>query len=240
MHELRRRAYLDAMGITSYLSRSPLPGAAQSRKLRVVRRSVEPDSLVTTAPPAAKETAPARPNPGIPVDLPDLSRGHTQRKPRVETGADNIASTAAGQAPTAIPRFSIVILKTGNWFWMEALDPELALQQNQVQLVGAMARVLGWSNAAPEVSFFRWPIHSNKQLDQDEAAARASFTGYFSRKLGADADSGLVFLGKDCRQWVDPDQLSPLKTLETVGTADMLRNPHLKKQAWRDLGPHAG
>ena len=36
MHELSRLAYLDAMGIDHYLSRSQLPGAAPTQRLAVV------------------------------------------------------------------------------------------------------------------------------------------------------------------------------------------------------------
>jgi len=37
VNELRRMAYLEAMGIDGYISRTPLPGAAPTRRLAIVR-----------------------------------------------------------------------------------------------------------------------------------------------------------------------------------------------------------
>ena len=39
MHELRRMAYLDALGVDSYVSRAQLPGAAATRRLAIVTAS---------------------------------------------------------------------------------------------------------------------------------------------------------------------------------------------------------
>ncbi len=74
MHELTRLAYLEAMGIDSYVCRTQLPAAATSRKLRVVRRSALPVAPAVEPPQQQAQSAPARTEtPAAGTDIPVFS-----------------------------------------------------------------------------------------------------------------------------------------------------------------------
>jgi len=214
MNEIRRMAYLDAMGIDAYVSRAHLPGAAVTRRLAIV--------------------------PGRPT---------VAQVPRIDIAARK-ARPLPVTAPTALQQdevahFSLIAIVTGGWLWLEEMSG-MPLAREQVQLVQAMAQTLtridmpSTASVAPEVAQFDWPIHTNQQLDLGEEAARASVAGFVGRKLEQQRCQGLVLLGQMCASRVPLEQLDCARTVITVSSAQMLQNPQLKKQAWRDLLPFAG
>ena len=236
MHELTRRTYLEAMGIDSYISRSEMPGAAPTHRLVINRRSAVPDvssSLqpATTTTPAASNTA--------------MAFREAANTVRARLGANEATSSTVAVAPAvsqssaeAVPRFSIVAVIAGGFLWLEELsDPSVS--RDQVHLIRAMAKALGPSASELEVSQFDWPIHSNAQLDLGENAARACLGSFVQRKADQGKCRGLILLGDGCGEKLDKTQIESTKCVSTVGTREMLRDPQLKKQAWRDLLPIA-
>jgi hypothetical protein len=230
MHELKRRAYLDAMGITTYVSRVQLSGAATTRKLVISRQAV---------PQADSGRFPQQRQ--APVDLPpaaqmpnmDFSQRPETARPEV------IVQKVQDTVRVAAVEFGVTAFVTGRWLWLEELPRNEALMRDQVLLVQSMARAMGWGADKPDISTFNWPIHHSNQLDQGEGAARAALGGFISRKLDVLKCRGLVLLGDNTRQWVSSEQFESIVFMATVGTVDILRDPLLKKQAWRDLKPHA-
>ena len=98
----------------------------------------------------------------------------------------------------------------------------MPLASDQVQLVQAMARALAGVSkpslqssseaarpdaAQPDVQQFRWPIHTNQQLDLGEEAARAALAGFIGRRLEQQQCRGLVLLGEACRTRVPLEQM---------------------------------
>ncbi|MEH6569211.1 MAG: hypothetical protein V7709_09055 [Halioglobus sp.] len=229
MHELKRRAYLDAMGIATYVSRGPLPGAATTTKLAIARRSMpQLDSGSFPQPlQSLTDTAAAR----MPsVDFPKQA-GAERPEVVVQKIQDRV------NVPTV--EFGVTAFVTGRWLWLEELPRNEALMRDQVILVQSMARAMGWGSGKPDISTFNWPIHNSSQLEQGEAAARAALGGFISRKLDTLQGRGLVLLGDNARHWVPREQFAASVCIATISTADMLRDSLLKKQAWRDLHPHA-
>ncbi|MBP6724516.1 MAG: hypothetical protein KA137_06735, partial [Halioglobus sp.] len=201
MNEIRRSVYLRAMGVDSYVSRRPLPGAAETRRLALLRAVPAPEAPAAAAPPAA--AGPMR-RPAAPVEIPRLDIGKPAPAP---------AAAAVRPAPgEPAPRFSLAAIRCGGWLWLEELDSPLSPQQSQ--LVQAMAEALGmvYGNdtsgpggrvpAVPEASQFDWPMHSNQQLDQGEEAARAGLAAFIQRKLELADCKGLVLLGRACEERV--------------------------------------
>lgn len=228
MHELKRRAYLEAMGIATYVSRGQRAGSAPTTKLRVVKRSpIRPE---ISAEPNRLEAAVGS-GPGA-VQMP---RVDVVFQPKSSpASAAPVAHVTSGE--TTVVEFNITALTAGGWLWLEELPSGQALLRDQVLLVQAMAQALGWGGGKPEISQFKWPIHTNRQLDLGEDAARASLGGFILRKFDQEQCQGLVLLGAACQRWVPLDSLAGVKhRVCAVGTAEMLHNPLLKKQAWRDL-----
>lgn len=216
MNELRRLAYLEAMGIPGYVSRTQLPGAAVTRRLTVVR-----------------STTPARP-----LDF-ELPKVETARPGPAAREAAPAATPVAGP-----PRFSLAAMVCGGCLWLEELEG-VPLAREQVQLVQAMAHALGRATGGesaspsgtvrPQVELFDWPIHNNRQLDQGEDAARAGVAGFVGRRLEQHGCRGLVLLGQRCATRLPLEQLGDVLIGTAPGTAAMLADPALKRRAWIDL-----
>jgi hypothetical protein len=242
MNELRRMAYLDAMGIDAYVSRGQLAGAAVTRRLLVV--PVRPVPTQSVAAPASQSRMPAAGDTAVVVDpLPQVAA----RVPQIDNvEKPPVPPKAATAAPRhdAVPQFSLVAITAGGWLWLEEMGG-MPLATDQVQLVRAMAQTLDTvgnarpGNKPPEVARFDWPIHTNQQLDLGEEAAQASVAGFIGRKLEQQQCRGLVFLGEAGKTRVQLEQLDCPLVVTTVSSAEMLDNPLLKKQAWRDLLPFA-
>lgn len=223
MHELSRMAYLDALGIDSYVSRAQLPGAAATQRLAIV---IAPSSQQLTA--------------GV-IPEPLLSQPQPVRPVAV-----SVQANASSQQGEPVPRFSLTAIVAGDWLWLEELAGPLTT--DQVRLVQSMAQALSLCHQSPgvevkpavepEVAQFDWPIHTNQQLDLGEEAARASVAGFVDRRLGEHGCRGLVLLGQACVQRV-PRQQTSVVTVNTMSSAEILAQPALKRQVWRDLLPLA-
>tara|TARA_R110001599_G_scaffold353463_1_gene592966 strand:+ start:9660 stop:10361 length:702 start_codon:yes stop_codon:yes gene_type:complete len=228
MDELTRTRYLQALGTDSYISRRQLPGAAATRRLAIVQSSPRP---LPQAVPALAESV-AR-GPSVPVKM-----------PRLEADSAVAAPEAAPGRPVDLkrndPEFSLVAIHCGGWLWLEE-QGDAGLLSEQLLLVQSMAVALGMTKGDADKrassARFDWPIHKNRQLDQGEDAARSSVAGFIQRKLEQLCCQGLVLLGRECEGRLALDQLDCARVARTVSTAQMLRNPLLKQQAWRDLHP---
>lgn len=223
MNELGRQAYLRAMGVDTYVSRGQLPGAAVTRRLAVVR-----SRSVAAAPPAS---APAHTPPAA-VTMPRID----SPVPTVRTAQP----PAPAREESRLPRFTLVAVACGDWLWLEELE-EPPFAPAQMQLLQAMVEALTGARGSPvplELAQFDWPIHTNRQLDLGPEAARSGVAGFVQRKLEQYESRGLVLLGQACEARVPLPQLRCPHVVCTVSTAGMLRDPLLKKQAWRDLRPH--
>lgn len=229
MNELKRLAYLDAMGVDAFVSRRQLPGAAVTRRLALVGapRTESPS-------PAPREAATAVPAVKPRPELPRVEAAPPPRAAVVPASGDRSPDA------TAVEAFSLAAIVAGGLLWLEDLGG-MPLAAEQVTLVRAMADAIslaagGSGDAAkPEVSQFSWPMHTNRQLDLGPEAAAASLSAYIRRRLERSACRGLVLLGDACGARVPPEQLDGAPVVQTVSTAAMLENPLLKKQAWRDL-----
>ncbi|RLA48393.1 MAG: hypothetical protein DRQ97_04275 [Gammaproteobacteria bacterium] len=233
MNELRRMAYLEAMGIDAYVSRGQLAGAAVTRRLAVT--PAQPVPATQNRVPAAVGTAVAAdPVPQFVTPIPQI---------------DNVAhsgapSTTAAPAPRrdVVPQFGLVAITAGGWLWLEEMCG-MPLATEQVQLVQAMAQALANVSKTqpgkiePEIAHFDWPIHTNQQLDLGEQAAQASLAAFIGRRLELQQCRGLVLLGQACKARMQLEQLDCGLVVSTVSSAEMLENPQLKKQVWRDLQP---
>jgi hypothetical protein len=234
MNELRHRVYLDALGIDSYESRRQLPGAAVTRRVTIMAKSPTPAPVSVSAPGqhAAASQAAVVSGDGRAVSA------LVEPRVRARTEPTHIPRPRDAQE-SAVPRFSLVTMVAGDWLWLEELTG-MPLTTEQVQLVQAMASALRADRAPrdtrPDVMQFDWPIHSNRQLDQGEAAARAGVAGFLARRLEQHRSRGLVLLGQTGAARVPIPELGVV-TVCISSTADMLADPALKRQAWCDLLP---
>lgn len=225
MDELTRSRYLQALGTDVYISRGQLPGAAVTRRLAIVRPS--PRALGQAVPEKSAADIAA-----VPVKMPRLEA--------VPAPTARHAEPARPVDQGRGPEFSLVAISCGGWLWLEEQGNGDRLP-DQLMLVQSMAQALGMitTDVATRASSaqFDWPIHNNRQLDQGQEAARSSVAGFIQRKLEQQRCHGLVLLGAECEGRLALKQLDCAQVIRTVSTAQMLRNPLLKRQAWQDLHP---
>lgn len=240
MNELRRMAYLDALGVDSYVSRTQLPGAAVTRRLAIV-------STLSRTVPVISGNAPDMPATSLlPRQLDAQTRTGSTRVARVDSEADSppLASESAQRAES-VPRFSLIAIVAGDWLWLEEL-PDTLLTTEQVRLVQSMAQALLLNQGQraeavtkPDVAQFNWPIHTNHQLDLGAEAARASVAGFVARRLEQHRCRGLVLLGQACVDHVPLTEMT-IRSVSTASSAEILASPALKRQVWCDLQPLLG
>jgi hypothetical protein len=235
MNELRRMAYLEAMEIDSYVSRTQLPGAAVTRRLAIVPTTAEPlaaDTVPHLADVSSDAGSRAQP---AGFTRPDFDLGARKNHPESEPPPQ------AAPGAAVVPRFSLSAIVAGRWLWLEELHG-MPLATEQVHLVQAMAHALAMSCGAdipvskPEMAQFDWPLHSNRQLDQGEESARAGVAAFVSRRLEQCGCRGLVLLGQSAARRLPLSQLEVL-CVNTASSAEILANPTLKRQVWQDLQP---
>ena len=221
--ELRRLAYLDALGVDTYVSRGQLPGAAPTLRLAIVP-SADPAQSASSSEPVVKPSAPP---------VPRLNAGSPDGSSQPDNGASVTTVTSVD-----VPRFSLTAIEAGNWLWVEELAG-MPLTTEQVQLVKSMAGALAHAEGSVESALpqsqvlqFDWPMHSNQQLDQGEESARAAVAGFIGRKLEKSGCRGLVMMGAGCAHRV-PDL--GFQTVKIESSADLLQRPDLKSAAWQVL-----
>ena len=213
------------MGIDSYVSRVPLPGAAPSRRLRIVRRRRSAESPVPAAallPAAVLSSARSE----LKASLASTARDKFVDKP---------APPAVEPVIADIPIFSVAAVSLGGWYWLDEIPPGRELGIEYTQLLQAICRALGLPDENPVVEQFNWPLHNSSQLDQSEKAAQHGFSGFLDGRLERFRPRGVVLLGDLDATWFDPTPLDQLPTVTTVSAWQMLRKPALKAKAWSDL-----
>ena len=120
MNEAQRLAYLEAMDIESFYSRQPLPGAAPSRRVRVVRRSETPAE--TSAGDAVRQL-----------------KSHVPAPARAVPPAPAVAAhPSADAAVDELPIFSLAVTVAGGCLWLDHLPPGRNPGQDYARLMEAI------------------------------------------------------------------------------------------------------
>lgn len=233
MNELMRAAYLEALGLDAYVSRHQLPGAAATSRLAIARRV----PAATGAPTTPLEDMQGRLDTG--------RRGRSKAGDTLESDSARSAAPAPEAAPvdTNLPRFSLSAIMAGNWLWLEELG-DMPLAVEQVRLVEAMALALSCAlgddsvpaASKPDIMAFDWPIHTNRQLELGEEAARSAVAGFVGRRLEQFKCAGLVVLGRACAGRVPVGEIG-VRVVHTHSSQEILASPDIKQQVWRDLLP---
>lgn len=183
--ELRRRAYLTAMQVVSWLPRTELPFAAPSRAELLQPLPAEEVAVaqpVPAAAPTARVTEPA---------APATSQPRVQIKPvRAEpTGAPvSEAQEAAEPAPVKlpVPRFALQLYRAGNCLLLVELPTGEPFQSRDPAylLLKDLLRAAGLPDAPQLLGEpVRWPLLARGNLDQGPQAAREFVQGYVMARV---------------------------------------------------------
>ncbi|MGE8413257.1 MAG: energy transducer TonB [Pseudomonas sp.] len=173
--ESRRRAYLSAMQVVSWLPRSELPFAAPSRPelLALPEPVVEaPPAPVAEARAAATPAARTVERPKIEVPRPAAASARPATKPVVE---DEDAAPVVKAPVVPPPRFALQLLRAGRCLLLVELPTGEAFQSRDPAylLLKDMLRAAGLPDS-PQILAepVRWPRLTRGSLDQGPEAAR--------------------------------------------------------------------
>lgn len=186
--EARRRVYLGAMQVVSWLPRVALPFAAPSRpgllvpvelptQARAANEAetsapleVAPTLVATDVDAAAVEVAPLRPK----IEVP---RPSARGQNRPEPAAEEAEAPVAEPAVAAPPRFALQLLRAGSCLLLVELPTGYPFQSRDPAylLLRDLLRAAGLPDSPQQVGDgepIRWPLLNRGALDQGPDSAR--------------------------------------------------------------------
>lgn len=183
--ELRRRAYLTAMQVVSWLPRTELPFAAPSRAELLQPLPAEDVAVappVPAAAPTARVTEPAAPAPS----LPRVQLKPARAEPPVAPVSEAQESAEPAPVKLPVPRFALQLYRAGNCLLLVELPTGEPFQSRDPAylLLKDLLRAAGLPDAPQLLGEpVRWPLLARGNLDQGPQAAREFVQGYVMARV---------------------------------------------------------
>jgi hypothetical protein len=260
--ETRRRAFLDAMQITSWLPRAELPFAAPSRP--EVLQFVEPEAAPAPVIPLEQPAAPSAPPIAKPVattpaatasPAADAVRAVMPRiampEPKKTIQASEAKANAVEQKPaTPPPRFALQLLRAGNVLLLVELPTGESFQSRDPAyiLLKDLLRAARLPDSPQQVGDgepIRWPLLHRGSLDQGAEAARDYVQGVVAAELENMGSACLWLIGSPALRFageVDAEACYREVTIDGLGLAltmpgleDLMEQPGSKAQLWKAM-----
>ena len=251
--EIRRRSYLDAMQVVSWLPRTELPFAAPSR-LELLLPQTEPESprpeaeAVEIAEPARVEVAVAAPVARAEVPRPRIAMPEPKKPEPATVIEERTPAKAKPIAPP--PRFALQLLRAGSVLLLVELptsepfqsrDPAYILLKDLLRA----ARLPDKPQQVGDGEPIRWPLLSGGNLDQGAEAARDYVQGVLAAELEEMGCDCIWLIGLPALQHageVDADACYRELAIEGIGHAlaipgleDLMEQPTAKAELWKAL-----
>jgi len=261
--EDRRRAFLDAMQITTWLPRTELPFAAPSRPelLQFVEPEPEPAPAIELERPTPKPT-PSAPQPVTATPAvtaspaADAVRAAMPRiavpEPKKPVAKISEAQAAADEQKAVVPppRFALQLLRAGNVLLLVELptgesfqsrDPAYILLKDLLRA----ARLPDKPQQVGDGEPIRWPLLHRGSLDQGAEAARDYVQGVVAAELEGMGCACLWLIGSPALRFageVEADACYRELTVEGLGLAltmpgleQLMEQPESKAQLWKAM-----
>lgn len=248
MIEAQRLAYLEAMGVDSYMPRRRLvlapepqlcetlayrPAAAPSEVARATQpdsdrvasnAQQQPQSPAQAQPEQARQEAPVRERPAF-----DWDEGKAGAKGSPESGKANRAAERS-QAPAFKLKASIATSDQG-WLIVDASQTQLSASQ-MMPWAAQLIRAMTGQSGECHYSVFNWPLPRTQSLGVSEAEACESFCGMLAGAVERNQVRYVLLLGEAMREWVLPPEL---QVIRGPSIANMRSNPQAKALLWQSM-----
>ncbi|MFJ3054183.1 energy transducer TonB [Pseudomonas nitroreducens] len=264
IEEARRRAYLGAMQVASWLPRVVLPFAAPSRPelletpAPVVAEPIAPASVAVAREAAAPVAAPAPAAPAMQAEPGSIAarllpKVGAAAKPAAAVKAEEPAEAEAEpavRAPIAPPpRFALQLLRAGECTLLVELPTgePLASRDPAYLLLKDLLRAAGLPDSPQLMGEpVRWPLFSRGNMDQGPQAAREFVQGFVAARLEEGAPCSCLWLvGMPAVRFAgEGDEESLLRELQVEGLGvawalpgleRLAEEPTLKADLWRAM-----
>jgi hypothetical protein len=246
--EQRRRAYLDAMQVATWLPRTELPFAAPSRPELLAPLQVEEAGEVQ-AEPLAAPVAPVR---EAPVERPKIEiprPGVQPRQATVEPVAEPEAveeKPARGSAPP--PRFALQLLRAGDCALLVELPTGQPFQSRDPAyiLLKDLLRAAGLPDSPQLLGEpVRWPLLVRGNLDQGPQAALEFVQSFVAARLEEQPSTCLWLVGLPAIRFAgEGDEHSYNRELQIEGLGTcwalpglelLMEEPARKRELWQAM-----
>ncbi len=258
--ESRRRAFLGAMQITTWLPRTELPFAAPSRP--ELLHFFEPEAELTPAieprsvlQPTGVAPEPVAPTPAASASpAADAVRSVMPRvampEPKKPAANTRESQTVAAEQKTAPPRFALQLLRAGNVLLLVELPTGESFQSRDpayilLKDVLRAARLPDKPQQVGDGEPIRWPLLHRGSLDQGIEAARDYVQGVVAAELEVMGCACLWLIGSPALRFageVDADACYREVTIEGLGVAltmpgleALMEQPQSKAQLWKAI-----
>ncbi|MBA1280388.1 energy transducer TonB [Stutzerimonas stutzeri] len=259
--ESRRRAFLDAMQVSTWLPRTELPFAAPSRPELLQFVEPEPAPVIELEQPVA-QPAPSTPEPvtATPVaaasPAADAVRSVMPRiampEPKKPALKSDEAQASAVEQKAAVPppRFALQLLRAGNVLLLVELptgesfqsrDPAYILLKDLLRA----ARLPDKPQQVGDGEPIRWPLLHRGSLDQGIEAARDYVQGVVAAELEEMGCACLWLIGSPALRFageVEADACYRELTVEGLGLVltmpgleQLMEQPESKAQLWKAM-----
>lgn len=258
--EVRRRAYLDAMQVASWLPRTELPFAAPSRMELLQFIEPEPAPAIELERPAAQPVASAPMPPSTPVVtaspaadavrsvMPRISLPES-KKPSMQADETQAPVIEQKAAPPP-PRFALQLLRAGSVLLVVELptgesfqsrDPAYILLKDLLRA----ARLPDKPQQVGDGEPIRWPLLNKGSIDQGADAARDYVQGVMAAELEEMGCDCIWLIGQPALRHageVDEDACYREVAIEGLGHAlampgleYLMEQPTAKAELWKAL-----
>lgn len=258
IEEVRRRAYLGAMQVATWLPRVALPFAAPSRPELL---ETPAPIVVEKAPPAPvaevvrEAAAPVAAPASVPAGEPGSIAARLMPKPSapakpVAVVAEEPEAEPVVRAPVAPPpRFALQLLRAGECALLVELPTgePLASRDPAYLLLKDLLRAAGLPESPQLLGEpVRWPLLAGGNMDQGPQAAREFVQGFVAARLEDGAPCRLLWLvGMPAVRYAgEADEESLLRELQVEGLGvawalpgleRLAEEPSLKADLWRAM-----
>ncbi|MDH4561816.1 energy transducer TonB [Pseudomonas sp. BN411] len=201
--EHRRRAYLDAMQVATWLPRTALPFAAPSNPELL---ALAPEVLLEDAPAPVADVTPeapaaeARPAATSVRARIEIPRPGSTPRPAVQPEPEAAAEPETAPAKVEVlppPRFSLQLLRAGNCLLLVELPTGEPFQSRDPAylLLKDLLRAAGLPDS-PQIlgEPVRWPLLSRGNMDQGPDAARDFVQGFVGMRMEEQRDCACLWL----------------------------------------------
>ncbi|MGC4009219.1 MAG: energy transducer TonB [Pseudomonas sp.] len=262
IEEARRRAYLGAMQVASWLPRVVLPFAAPSRPelletpAPIVAEPVAPvpsavarESVAPVAAPSAAPVTAGEPGSIAARLLPKVAAPTKPSPIKAEEPAEAEAEPAVRAPVAAPPRFALQLLRAGECILLVELPTgePLASRDPAYLLLKDLLRAAGLPDSPQLMGEpVRWPLFSRGNMDQGPQAAREFVQGFVAARLEEGAPCSCLWLvGMPAVRFAgEGDEESLLRELQVEGLGvawalpgleRLAEEPTLKADLWRAM-----
>ncbi len=261
MQQQLRHQYLEAMGITSWLPRCELAGAAPSADWVKDFRYPGPDIPFTSAAPSqqpaqAKTSAPDQAGAkaalaalGAAIESPTAQHKSTP-EPEAADPVTEAETTSPDTATDITPTFKLAFFRVGECLVVDSLPPQGSVFSATYQhLATSIVASLGLKGPVSEPDLMPWPMFASKTLDQRWPEAAKSVAYKLQKELRSPTRAVLL-CGEAAAQMVlqRHESLESLQgiafTLPTgaksvcgMSLSELMHIPGAKKAFWQHLQP---